>query len=240
MRANMRTNMRWTYKLFASVSVLALSACGGTQLVPLGPPTAAEIAAEMTSLRTLNLTTADVQEFYKTGIYLVEDNCGGYYSDAVMASIKSAQTAGEASLLTGLAAGALGLASVSGPGVAGAGIGGAFISNFLLNSQTNSLAGVDPAASYIGSVAEMAALQNATTAPITAADAVAAIHNLARVCSPAGIKAMQEQALHSIPSNVAVVGGASAATVMNSRARKHGTPVSMVPVNVAPPYVIVR
>ncbi len=223
-------------KTIAAVLAASLAGCN-PQLVPLGPPSTTDIAAEMAANGAIS--SARVQEFYTTGTYLVQDRCGGFYNDAVMASIKNAQTAGEASLLIGLVTGVLGLAGVSGAGVGGAGLGGTFISGLLLNQESNSLAGLDPAGSYAGTVAEQAALINATPTPITVADAKAAINNLARACSPAGIKAMQEQAMHAIPQNIVTVGGQTPAPAPAAGLRV-GRPVFGAPVSrptTAPPYV---
>ena len=193
-------------KLFA-VAVLAatLAGCAGQQLAPPGMPSIAAIQATETQLGSIPVT--DVPGFYKTGLFLAQEECGGYFDTAVMQALRSARTSGQAQLLSGLVTGLMGLSGAGGPATAGIGLATTFGEQMLANQQDTALAGSDPAATATLVATAQGQLIAAIANPASAADAVADIYAVYRACSPAGIKAMEEQAIQAAPSHLSVVGG---------------------------------
>jgi hypothetical protein len=184
---------------------LLLAGCSGTQLVPPPMPTIAEITAQTAATTAIPPTL--VHEFYVNGLLLTQQRCGGFFDQAVLSALQNAQTVGQAQLLSGLALGIMGLAGASGPGAAGAGLGTSLISNWFLNQQSNSLAGTNPAATYVATNAAQQMLIGAIPDPRSAADAMTAIYAVYRACSPSGIEAMKQQAIMSAPTHMQVIGG---------------------------------
>lgn len=193
--------------LLAAALLLALPGCAGQQLQPPPMPNISDVQALTAQTRTIDPT--QVPEFYANGRTVAQLWCGGYFDQAVMASLQSAQTAGQAQILTGLLSGVMGLAGAGGPFTAGAGLGASAISGLLTNSQSNSLAGDHPAGLYTLTATAQQAIVAATPQPVTAADAWAALTNLYRQCRPAAIQALKEQAINAASSHLAVTGGAA-------------------------------
>ena len=185
----------------------ALAGCAGQQLQPPGMPTVAAIAAQQASLASV----ADVPGFYKTGLFLAQEQCGGYFDAAVMQALKSARTSGQAQLLSGLVTGLMGLSGAGGPAVGAIGLAATFGQQFLANQQDTSLAGSDPAATATLVASAQAALISAEHDPTTAADAYADVYAVCRACSPAGIRSLEEEAIQAAPAHLTVSGAASPA-----------------------------
>ncbi len=190
--------------LGVAILAAALAGCAGQPLAPPGMPTIAAIRASEAQLATVPAT--DVPVFYKTGLFLAQEQCGGYFDAAVMQALKNAQTSGQAQLLSGLATGLLGLAGAGGPATAGVGLATSFGQQLLANQQDTSLAGSDPAATATLVATAQGQLIAALANPATAADAIADIYAVYRACSPAGIRGMEEEAIQAAPNHLSVVG----------------------------------
>lgn len=195
--------------LGVAILAAALSGCAGQPLAPPGMPTIAAIEASEAQLATVPVT--DVPTFYKTGLFLAQEECGGYFDTAVMRALKNAQTSGEAQLLSGLATGLLGLAGAGGPATAGVGLATSFGTQILANQQDTSLAGSDPAATATLVATAQGQLIAAMASPASAADAIADIYGVYRACSPAGIRGMEEEAIQAAPAHLSVIGAGQAA-----------------------------
>jgi hypothetical protein len=195
---------------------LLLGACVGQQAAPPGMPTVADVQVLQTA--TGAIPPEVVREFWVSGLTLVQMRCGGYFDQAVMASLQTAQTQGQVALLSGLAAALMGLGNVPTPYTAGAGIGGGFLSAMLANQQQNSLAGPRPAGLATLVATAQQQLINAAADPKTGADAYAALYAVYRACSPAGIEALKEQAINAASSHLVVDGGEAPMGVASSRA----------------------
>jgi hypothetical protein len=190
--------------LGVAILAAALAGCAGQPLAPPGMPTIAAIQATEAQLATVPAT--DVPVFYKTGLFLAQEQCGGYFDTAVMQALKNAQTSGQAQLVSGLATGLLGLAGAGGPATAGVGLATSFGQQLLANQQDTSLAGSDPAATATLVATAQGQLIAALANPATAADAIADIYAVYRACSPAGIRGMEEEAIQAAPNHLSVVG----------------------------------
>lgn len=205
-------------RTLAALSVaLALAGCaGGRELAPPGMPTVAAIEAQQASLATVT----NPADFYKTGLLLTQENCGGYFDQAVLQALKNARTSGQEQLLTGLLTGLMGLSGAGGPVTAGVGLAAGIGQQLLANQEDTSLAGADPAATATLVAAAQSALIQAEANPATAADAYADIYAIYRACSPAGIRGLEEAAIAAAPSHLVVSGGSSGA------AARFGLPAS--------------
>lgn len=193
--------------VIALAGLVGLAGCaGGQQLTPPGLPTIASIQATETQLGTVT----NIPDFYKVGLFLAQEQCGGYFDEAVMAALKNARSAGQAQLLSGLLTGLMGLAGGPAGAISGVGLATTFGQNLLSNQQDTSLAGSDPAATATLVAAAQSALIRAESDPATAADAYADIYAVYRACSPAGIRGLEEQAIAAAPSHLAVSGTAPA------------------------------
>jgi hypothetical protein len=210
--------------LWAAI-ILALSGCAGQQQAPPGMPTIAAIEAQAAAFDAI--PPATVPAFYVAGLTMAELNCGGYFDQATLNALQQAQTAGSANILAGTVLSVLGLAGVGGPAVAGVGAGASALQALLQNNLQNTLAGSDPAAVATLVIAAQATLENATPAPVTAADAYRAIYGIYRACSPAGIQGLKEAALAAAPNHLAVTGG-SAPTIGGLQAPRKALPTVTV------------
>jgi hypothetical protein len=193
--------------IVAAALAATLAGCAGQQLAPPGMPSIADIQATETQLAAV--PAIDVPGFYKTGLFLAQEQCGGYFDTAVMKALASARTSGQAQLLSGLVTGLMGLSGAGGPATAGIGLATTFGQQMLANTQDTSLAGSDPAATATLIATAQGQLIAAMANPVTAADAVADIYAVYRACSPAGIKGMEEQAIQAAASHLSVVGGSA-------------------------------
>lgn len=183
----------------------ALSGCaGGQQLAPPGMPTIAAITAQQAQLGAI--APADVPGFYRVGLLLAQEQCGGYFDSAVLAALKAAGSARQATLISGLAAGLMGLAGAPGAATAALGLASGMLGTMASSAQADSLAGSDPAATATLVGAAQAALIAAEQNPATAADAYAAVYAVTRACSPAGIRGLEEQAIAAAPNHLSVSG----------------------------------
>lgn len=208
--------------VFAAVLALGLAGCAGTQLAPPGMPSVADVHA----LRVETTIPPEIiRDWYTSGLTLVQARCGGYFDQAVMASLQNAQTQGQVQLLSGLASALMGLGNVPTPYTAGAGLGGGFLGAMLANQQQNSLAGPRPAGLATLTAAAQAALINAAGEPRTGADAWAALYAVYRACSPAGIEALKEQSINAAASRLSVEGGATAAAPQGLAAGRSTVPL---------------
>jgi hypothetical protein len=215
--------MRWV----ALTVALGLAGCGGAQLTPQGMPSIADVQA--LQAQTASIPHEVMHEFYTSGLTLVQMRCGGFFDQAVMASLQSAQTAGQVQLLSGLASGLMGIAGVGGPYTAGAGLGGGLIAGMLSNQMQNSLAGPRPAGLATLTAAAQSALVNAIGEPRTGADAWAALYAVYRACSPAGIEALKEQAINAASSHLSVDAGSGAPQGLDRLAKRpYGRALPMV------------
>lgn len=194
----------WCRPLAVLLLALSLAGCGGAQLAPPGMPSVADVRALQAET---TMPPEVVREFWVSGLTAVQMRCGGFFDAAVMASLQAAQTQGQVALLSGLASALMGLGNVPTPYTAGAGLGGGFLSAMLSNQQQNSLAGPRPAGLATLTAAAQAALINATPDPRTGADAWASLYAVYRACSPAGIEALKEQAVHAAADRLSVTGG---------------------------------
>jgi hypothetical protein len=223
--------------LGVAILAVALSGCAGQPLAPPGMPTIAAIQATEAQLAAVPAT--DVPVFYKTGLFLAQEQCGGYFDAAVMRALKNAQTSGQAQLLSGLATGLLGLAGAGGPATAGVGLATGFGTQLLANQQDTSLAGSDPAATATLVATAQGQLIAAMANPASAADALADIYGVYRACSPAGIRGMEEEAIQAAPNHLSVVGGSAVMptpafaprTMMRRPSTGSGAALPMVRVN---------
>ncbi len=211
-------------RIAAAAIVLALTGCGGAQLAPPGMPAVADVRALQAET---TMPPGVVREFYTSGLTLVQMKCGGYFDQAVMASLQSAQTQGQVALLSGLAAGLMGLGNVPTPYTAGAGLAGGFLSAALANQQSNSLAGPRPAGLATLTAAAQQALINAAAEPRSGADAWATLYAVYRACSPSGIEALKNQAIDAAANHLSVDTGAPQ-SLGDSPARSRGLPMVRV------------
>ena len=186
----------------ALLLVFLLFGCAQQQLAPPGMPTISAIQAQAAQL----IPITNVNAFYKSGVTLVEMNCGGYFDAAVLNALSSAQTQGEANVLAGAVLGVLGLTGVGGAAVSGVGLGTSTLNSLLSSNLSNSLAGSDPAAMSTLVVAAQEKLIAAEGSPPTAADAYAALYDIYRACSPAGIQSLKEQSLTAAVNHLSVTG----------------------------------
>jgi hypothetical protein len=181
---------------------LSFVGCAGQQLAPPGMPTIASIQAQAAQLAPIT----NVGAFYKSGVTLVEMNCGGYFDTAVLNALSAAQTQGEANVLSSAVLGVLGITGVGGAAVSGVGLAAGTLSSLLASNMQNSLAGSDPATLSTLIVAAQEKLIAAEGSPPTAADAYAALYDIYRACSPAGIQSLKEQALAAAVNHLSVTG----------------------------------
>jgi hypothetical protein len=195
--------------LAAALATTALAGCAGQPLAPPGMPTIAAIQA--TEAQLAAVPASDVSDFYRVGLFLAQEQCGGYFDAAVMQALKNARTSGQAQLLAGLATGLLGLAGASGAATGGIGLGATVGRQLLANQEDTTLAGSDPAAVAVLVATAQGQLIAALSDPATAADALADIYAVYRACSPAGIRAMEEEAIQAAPAHLSVVGTAPTA-----------------------------
>jgi hypothetical protein len=200
-----------TVTVALGLCALAITAtgCGGAQLTPSPMPTIADVRA--LQAQTATVPAAAVPDFYTTGLTLVQMRCGDFFDQAVMSSLRSAQTMGQVQLLSGLLSGVMGLAGAGGPMTAGAGLGVSTLAGLLGNQEGTSLAGSHPAAMSTLTRSAQQALIAALAEPKTAADAWASLYSVAQACSPAGIQSLKEDALRTAPDRLGVSGGAGRA-----------------------------
>lgn len=197
-------------RAFPLALALALAGCaGGNMLQPAPMPTIAAIEATEGQLAAIN----DPATFYKVGLLQVQEACGNFYDQAVLTALREAKTQAQANVLASLLTGSLALAGASGGATGGAALGIGAINSILTNQADYSLAGSDPAMTSQATAAEEAAVIAAMPPPTTPIDAYSAIFAVWRVCSPSGIKAMEEQAIAAAPNHLVVSGGASASAL---------------------------
>ena len=207
------------------VVALALAGCAGQQLAPPGMPSIAAIQATQAKLAAVPV--ADVPDFYRVGLLLTQEQCGSYFDEATMQALQNSRNSGQEQLLTGLLTGLAGLSGAGGPVTAGLGLGASFGQQWLQNQQNNSLAGGDPAAAAVLTAAAQQRLIAAMPDPATAAGAISQIFAAYRVCSPAGIEALEQQAVQAAPAHLAVTGasGTPASPAFMPRAMGPMTPI---------------
>lgn len=203
----------------------ALAGCAGQQLQPPGMLTITAIQATEGQLAAVT----DIPDFYRVGLFLAQEQCGTYFDSAVMQALRSAKTSGEAALLSGLATGLMGLSGVGGPAVGAVGLAATFGQQMLSNSEDNSLAGSDPAATATLVSAAQSALIQAEQNPATAADAYADIFAVYRACSPAGIRGLEEAAIRAAPTHLVISSGTSGVVPASAFAPRRATSSAALP-----------
>lgn len=208
---------------------LLLGACTGQQLLPPAMPSIQQVNA----LTAAQASIGDVPSFLLNGWTLARMNCGGYFDQAVMTALNSQLQQSNINTLSGALLAGLGLGGVGGPVVSGIGLGATTLNQLANNAMQNSLAGTDPAATATLVQAAQEALMQAEGRPVTPAEAFAALYDVYRVCSPTGIRQLQEQAIAAAPNHLQVVGGGAPAQF------RAGAPLAPSGIRV-PPRVVVR
>lgn len=211
--------------LAAAALAAALAGCAVQQLAPAGMPTIAAIQA--TEAQLAAVPVADVPGFYRTGLFLAQEQCGGFFDQAVMAALANARTTGQAQLLSGLVTGLMGLAGAGGPATAGIGLATTFGQQFLANQQDTSLAGSDPAAVSVLVATAQQQLTAAMSDPQTAADALADVYAVYRACSPAGIRSLEEEAIQAAPAHLTIAGTPTTGAAPHALLRPSLAPASL-------------
>jgi hypothetical protein len=166
----------------------------------------------MLSIPDVNALTAqtaaitDVPSFYTNGLTLVQMRCRSYFDQATLDNISRVQTVSQVNALTGLASGIMGIAGVAGGPVGIAGMAGSGLAGLINNSNQYALAGTRPASIGTLVMTGQQTLIGTMPQPRTGAEAYARIYDAYAPCSPAGIEALQEQAVAAAVNHLSVVG----------------------------------